>query len=115
MGFLADPAAVQLQAKARLALRRRRSGAPAIPASFGDWLKRARPEYEWTAPHFVAMQDVLDQVTAGELRRIYFQVPIRHGKTEHNTIGYAVYRLERNPRTRILVGSYNERRAQKFS
>ncbi len=35
--------------------------------------------------------------------------------TEHNTISYAVFRLERDPKTRILVCSYNQRKAEKFS
>jgi predicted phage terminase large subunit-like protein len=86
-----------------------------VPDSFGVWMDDARPEYSWSARHFVAMQRILDKVTSGEIKRAYFQVPIRHGKTEHNTIGYAVYRLERNARTRILIGSYNDKRAQKFS
>lgn len=78
-------------------------------------MELARPEYRWDARHFVEMQARLDQITAGEIRRLYFQIPIRHGKSEHNTISYAAYRLERDPRTRILVCSYNDRRAQKFS
>jgi predicted phage terminase large subunit-like protein len=93
-------------------------GSPAAPTGFrpfGDWMAEARSEYEWTARHFVAMQQLLDRVTRGEVRRVYFQVAIRHGKTEHNTIGYAAYRLEQDPKTRILVCSYNDRRAQKFS
>lgn len=89
--------------------------AAAVAPDFGAWMATARPEYRWDAPHFVAMQRTLDRVTTGVSRRVYFQVPIRHGKTEHNTISYAVYRLERNPSDRILVGSYNDRRAQKFS
>lgn len=83
--------------------------------TFGVWLTIARPEHRWDYRHFRAMQDRLDRITAGELRRVYFQVPIRHGKTEHNTIAYAAYRLEQDPRTRILVGSYNQRKAEKFS
>ena len=83
--------------------------------SFGEWMAAARAEHQWTARHFVAMQSVLDRMTIGAVKRAYFQVPIRHGKTEHNTIGYAAFRLERNPSTRILVCSYNDRRAQKFS
>jgi predicted phage terminase large subunit-like protein len=82
---------------------------------FGAWMAEHRPEYRWDARHFVAMQQRLDRITAGLERRVYFQVPIRHGKTEHNTIGYAAYRLQRDPRTRILVGSYNDKKAQKFS
>jgi predicted phage terminase large subunit-like protein len=75
----------------------------------------ARPEYRWDYRHFIAMQSALDRVTLGTLRRVYFQVPIRHGKSEHNTIGYAAYRLKRNPKTRILLGSYSDTKAQEFS
>lgn len=89
--------------------------AGAVPLSFGAWMAEARPKHQWTARHFVAMQAVLDRVTAGTERRCYFQIPIRHGKTEHNTIGYAVHRLERDPTTRLIVGSYNQTQAQKFS
>lgn len=94
--------------------------APAVPGAsevqpFGEWMHLARPEYRWDAPHFQLMQRTLDRVTSGELRRVFFQVPIRHGKSAHNTIGYAAYRLEKNPRTRIIVGSYAEKQAHKFS
>lgn len=88
---------------------------PKVAAAFGEWLAVARPKLRWDARHFRYMQAALDRVTAGTARRVYFQVPIRHGKTEHNTIGYAAYRLERDPTTRILVCSYNSRRAEKFS
>lgn len=87
----------------------------APPAAFGDWMATARPEHQWDYAHFRAMQARLDLVTQGKARREYFQIPIRHGKTEHNTIGYAVYRLVRDPRTRIIVGSYNQQQADKFS
>jgi predicted phage terminase large subunit-like protein len=82
---------------------------------FGEWLTIARPEYQWDARHFRVMQFALDRVTSGEITRLYFQIPIRHGKTEHNTVSYAASRLEHDPTTRILVGSYNDKRAQKFS
>lgn len=90
---------------------------PAGPAfrPFGDWMAEARSEHRWDAPHFRVMQEVLDRATQGEVRRVFFQVPIRHGKTEHNSVGYAAYRLEQNPRTRVLVGSYNQRQADKLS
>ena len=97
--------------------RRRRAKARRadIPARYADWLATARPEHQWTARHFTAMQAILDRVTAGTERRVYFQIPIRHGKSEHNTISYPVYRLERNPKTRMIVASYNQRQAEKFS
>ncbi len=91
------------------------SAAWVSPDRFGAWMAETRPEFRWDYAHFVAMQEKLDAVTAGTRKRVYFQIPIRHGKTEHNTVGYAVYRTERDPRTRILLGSYSEKQAQKFS
>ena len=105
-----------LRAEALLTLRARQSAPERrVPAAYADWLAVARPEHRWDYRHLTAMQSILDRVTAGELRRCYSSVPIRHGKSEHNTIGYAVYRLERDPKTRIIVASYNQRQADKFS
>lgn len=86
-----------------------------VTPHYGEWLAEARPEYRWDAPHFRTMQTALDRVTAGELRRVLFQIPIRHGKTEHSTVGYGGYRLERMQKTRLLVASYNQRQADKLS
>lgn len=109
----------ELQAGALLVLRRRQAMPRAVRAEvsrrFGHWLPLARPEYRWDAIHFQYMQERLDQATAGSLRRILFNVAIRHGKTEHNTISYGAYRLERDPRFRWLVGSYNQQQADKLS
>lgn len=104
-----------LRAAAVLELRRREKSNPAAALEYGAWLALARPEFDWTAPHFRLMQEALDRVTAGELRRVLFQVAIRHGKTEHNSIGYNAYRLERDPTTRILVCSYNQQQADLIS
>jgi predicted phage terminase large subunit-like protein len=82
---------------------------------FGGWLLRNRREWDWSAPHFRAMQSVLDRVTAGELNRVIFQVPIRHGKTEHNTYGFAAYHFHRDAKFRGLLASYNQPQADKFS
>lgn len=97
--------------------QRKRARAPrqTVPDAFGEWLASVRPQYRWDAPHFLMMQSALNDVTAGRLRRVFFQVPIRHGKSEHNTISYAAYRLERQPNTRILLCSYNQRQVNKFS
>jgi predicted phage terminase large subunit-like protein len=85
------------------------------PLDFGSWLRKYRSEFDWSYPHFVFMQEALDRMTRGEVLRLMFQVAIRHGKTEHNTIAYAAYRLWLEPRTRIIVASYNDRQAQKLS
>lgn len=103
------------RARALLLLREIERGPQIVGDKFGEWIAAARPEFRWDYPHFRAMQQKLDLVTKGEILRVYFSIPIRHGKTEHNTIAYAAYRLERDPTTRILIGSYNQRRANKFS
>lgn len=82
---------------------------------FGAWMAKRRPEFRWDYRHFLVMQDALDKVTRGEIKRLYVQIPIRHGKSEHNTIGYGAYRLDLDASTRILLGSYNDKKAQKFS
>lgn len=42
-------------------------------------------------------------------------LPPRHGKTELTTIRYPVYRLEQDPRLRIIIGAYNHSLAARFS
>lgn len=105
--------ALDLEAEYR---RRKKNAVQLPPPPFGEWIAQARPTFRWDARHFQAMQQVLDQVTAGTLRRAFFQIPIRHGKTEHNTVGYGVYRLQHTPkRARLLVCSYNQKRADVLS
>ncbi len=87
---------------------------PPVPP-FAEWLATADGDKRWDYPHFRAMQERLQRVTDGTERRVYFQVPIRHGKSEHNTIRYGVYRLLRDPTTRILLCSYNQQKANEFS
>lgn len=113
---IAIPLHVRARARAERE-KRRRAEAPItqVPQRFGVWLAETPDEFTWTADHFLEMQDRLDRVTSGEMRRVFFSIPIRHGKSEHNTIRYAVYRLLRNPKTRIILGSYNQTKANKFS
>lgn len=85
-----------------------------IAPDFGAWQRRARPEFDWDAPHFDLMHERLDRVTSGDLKRLLLEVAIRHGKTETLT-GYQGYRLELEPSTRILLGTYSQNQARKLS
>lgn len=112
---MTDPA---VRARAALALRRRRAERGETIAEFplfGEWLRRYDKEFGWTYRHFTLMQSVLDDVTLGKERRALFNVAVRHGKTEHNTIRYAAYRLERDPSTRFIIGTYAQKQARKLS
>jgi predicted phage terminase large subunit-like protein len=104
-----------IRAQAELELRRRRRRQPPIPDQYGAWLETAHMPWSWDFPHFHAMQAVLDDVTAGRVLRAFFSIPIRHGKSEHNTIRYPAYRLKKDATTRFLVGSYNQSQANRFS
>lgn len=42
-------------------------------------------------------------------------MPPRHGKTEMTTIRYPVWRLERDPTLRVIIGAYNQTLAERFS
>ena len=110
--------AVPLYVRAAAVLeQRQRTERPKLmtPRHYRQWIATVRPEFRWNAPHFRAMQEALDKVTAGTWRRVFFQIPIRHGKTEHNSIGYGAYSLERNPSTRLILASYNQLQADKLS
>lgn len=65
--------------------------------------------------HLVFLQGILDRVTAGEIKRLMVFMPPRHGKSENLTVRYPVFRLERDPKTRIIIGAYNATLASRFS
>ncbi len=73
------------------------------------------PEFNWDFRHLVYIQQRLDLVTDGRLKRLALFLPPQHGKSEQVTVRYPAFRLERNPRMRCIVGSYNQIHANKFS
>lgn len=109
-----QPQSFQAQAAAELARRelaRRRTAMRYI-----DFLPQvAPPRWTFDVPHLRLIADHLDAVTRGEIDRLAIFMPPRHAKTETVTIRYPVYRLERDPTSRVLVTGYNERVAHKFS
>lgn len=114
---------LQIRARARLELIRRahargedyRTGFWRPELSLAEWLPTYTPTYIWTWPHLVHVREHLDQVTAGEIPRLMLFLPPRHGKSELTTVRYPVFRLERDPQTRIIIGAYNHSLAARFS
>ena len=82
---------------------------------FQDWLKRVSPAMTWDWKHQVYIYKRLRRVTTGECKRLMIFLPPRHGKSELVTVRYAAWRLKKEPLMSIIVGSYNERHARKFS
>ncbi len=83
--------------------------------SFPLWLSRVTPAWRWDWPYLRYVQAHLDKVTAGKIDRLMLFLPPRHGKTEMTTIRYPVWRLERRPEMRVIIGAYNQLLANKFS
>lgn len=82
---------------------------------FNWWLPAVTPAFRWDWPYLRYIQACLDQVTTGEIKRLMIFVPPRHGKSEMATIRYPIWRLEREPDLRIIIGAYNQILANKFS
>ena len=80
-----------------------------------DWLPDMTPNFTWNWRHTVLLCEHLQKVIDGECKKLMVFMPPRHGKTETITLRLPVYFLERNPRSRIILGAYNQTIANKFS
>lgn len=110
---LADIQREQLRRQVRQERERRATRADVL--SFGEWLPVVSPSWRWEWPHLTYLQAQLERVTTGEINRLAIFMPPRHGKSEMTTIRYPVYRLERDPSIRVVVGSYSQDLAGEFS
>ncbi len=103
----------------RQELERRKKLAAAARARririFEDWLKTHGDGMKWDAPLHRFICGQLKRITDGEVKRLMLFVPPRHGKSELVTVRYAAWRLARNPKTNIIIGSYNQKLANRFS
>lgn len=79
------------------------------------WLKRATPEHDWDAPHLLLLQEKLEAIERGELKRLLVSMPPRHGKSELLSIHAPVWFLERNPKREVIAAGYAISLARKFS
>ena len=108
---------MRLRAQAERERRKRERAQSNIDShiDFDSWLKEVTPNFNWDWPHIVYIRKHLDKITSGEIKQLIIEIPPRHGKSELSTIRYPVYRLEENQELRIIVGSYNQTLANKFS
>lgn len=85
------------------------------PVGMRRYCEMVTPGWQWDAPHLLLMDQVLDAMVAGTVRKVIFQLPPRHGKTEKTTIRFAPYLLELNPFDRVIAAAYGSTLARKFS
>jgi len=81
--------------------------------SFLRWLRAASPEFDWSPGHLSMLRGVLER-TASAPSNVVVEMPVRHGKSELGTVRFPVWRLERDPATRVVVASYNATTAERF-
>src|SRR5882672_10227487 len=73
---------------------------------FAEWLPTATPAFVWNKPFQKVICSKLDQVTIGDLKRLFLFAPPRHGKSEMVTVHYAAWRIIKDPTIRIIIGAY---------
>jgi len=82
---------------------------------FQDWLSADMPTWTWTWPHQLLIFERLRKITDGTAKRLMIFMPPRHSKSETVTVRYTAWRLIREPKMNVIVGSYNQRLANRFS
>jgi predicted phage terminase large subunit-like protein len=82
---------------------------------FRQWLTLTTPSYDWAAPHLCEIRKKLKWLTDGLIDRLMIFCPPRHGKSALVTIRYPIWRLEREQDLRVIVASYNQLLANRFS
>ena len=82
---------------------------------FLAWLKQVSPTMEWEWKHQVYIYKRLRRVSEGLCKRLMIFLPPRHGKSELVTVRYSAWRLKQDPTLNIILGSYNQRLANRFS
>lgn len=73
------------------------------------------PSWNWEWPHLRKLDEILDKVIAGELKRVIICMPTRIGKTEKVNVRFASCYLELFQEAPIIVGGYNEKFAMRLS
>jgi predicted phage terminase large subunit-like protein len=82
---------------------------------FKHWLKRTWPGMSWEFKHQVYIYKRLKRVFDGDCKRLMMFMPPRHGKSELVTVRFPAYVLKHKPETKIIIGSYNQKLANRFS
>jgi predicted phage terminase large subunit-like protein len=79
------------------------------------WLKKTTPEFNWDWLYMRYMVDLLQRLVEGDIRKLMISLPPRSGKSELCSIHLPAYFLEKNATNRVIIGTYNQTLANKFS
>ncbi len=89
---------------------------PAVAAdAFPEWLKSVSPHMHWDWKFQQVLYGALDRIRKGENKRLMINIPPRHGKSELVTVRWIAWMLLNNPALNIILASYNQSLANRFS
>jgi len=100
-----------LREESRKGLRLRQAGRN----HFENWLQTEKPEWDWRAKYQRFIYRRLNDLTKGRSNRLMIFMPPRHGKSEMVTVRYTAWRLLQDPSLNVILGSYSQKLANKFS
>jgi predicted phage terminase large subunit-like protein len=91
--------------------------APKAPKrdGFPIWLNKVFRNWTWDWQYQKYLFEHIARVTSGQCKRLMIFMPPRHGKSETVTFRYTAWRLLRDPGLNVIIGSYNQRLANKAS
>ena len=84
-------------------------------STFESWLPEISPAMRWDWPYQQLIYEKLQAITDGRSKRLMIFLPPRHGKSELVTVRYTAWRLRNDPSLSVILGSYNQRLANRFS
>jgi predicted phage terminase large subunit-like protein len=82
---------------------------------FERWLDEISPELIWKWKYQRHIYKKLKAIDSGDCKRLMVFMPPRHGKSELITVRYTAWRLMKDPRLNVILGSYNQKLADRFS
>lgn len=80
-----------------------------------DFLIATYPKTWTLPPHIIKIAETIQDFISGKFDRLLIKMPPRHSKTQSSTIRLAAYMMEMYPEDNVLITSYNERMARRFS
>jgi hypothetical protein len=93
-----------------------KTGSSAPLNDFHAWIKKVSPPmFDWDAKHLKHVIEKLQLVTEGKIKRLMIFMAPRHGKSELVTIRYTAWRLMKDPKLKVILASYAQALANRFS
>jgi predicted phage terminase large subunit-like protein len=85
------------------------------PIGIKRYCELVTPAWNWEWAHLTHIDQFLDRVASGEIKRLIIECPPRIGKTEKVNVRFPAYLLELDPSQPFMVAGYNDTFAKRLS